>query len=65
MEYIYKMVMSEKLDYESIYKSGVDAGFNQGMAFGISEGKKIIVKNLLRWKIDINIIANATNLSIK
>ena len=44
MEYIYKMVMSEKLDYESIYKSGVDAGFNQGMAFGISEGKKIIVK---------------------
>ncbi len=36
--------MSEKLDCESIYKGGVDAGFNQGMAFGISEGKKIIVK---------------------
>ena len=72
MEDIYKMMMNEKLDYESIYKGGVDAGFNQGKALGISQGisegknseKRTIAKNLLKQKVDINTIAHATNLSI-
>ncbi len=70
MEDIYKMMMNEKLDYVSIYKGGVDAGFNQGKALGISQGitqgeknKTIdIAKNLLKQKVDINTIASTTNL---
>ena len=81
MDEIYQKMLNEKLDYTSIYKGGVDAGFNQGKALGISQGKalglsqgikkgknnekRIIAKNLLKQKVDINTIAIATNLSIK
>ena len=73
MEDIYKMMMNEKLDYESIYKGGVDAGFNQGKALGlsqgISEGKKNqtinIAKNMLEEKVDVGLISKYTNLSIE
>ena len=41
MDEIYEKMLNEKIDYTSIYKGGVDAGFNQGKALGISEGKAL------------------------
>ena len=77
MEDIYKMMMDEKPHYETSYKAGVDAGFNQGKVLGISEGKALgilqgeknktidIAKIMLNKNIDINLIAEITNMSIK
>ena len=68
MEDIYKMMMNEKPHYETSYKAGVDAGFNQGKALGISEGKnnekRVIAKNMLEGNVDIDLISKYTNLSI-
>ena len=60
MEGIYEMMMNETVDYRAVYKDGINIGYERG----ISEEKSSIAKNLLRQKVDINIISNATNLSI-
>ena len=69
MEDIYEMMMNETVDYRAVYKDGINIGYERGKSEGITSGilqeKSSIAKKLLKQKVDINIIANATNLSIK
>ena len=48
-------------------KRGMDSGIKQGMAAGIAQGKKESIletaKNMLKKKLDINLIAECTGLS--
>ena len=69
MEDIYKMWMEEEENYDAAYEDGVNAGISQGKTLGITQGEKNktidIAKNMLNKNIDINLISEITNMSIK
>ena len=65
MDEIYQKMLKEKLDYTSIYKGGVDAGFNLGISEGKNNEKIEIAKNMLEEKVDVDLISKYTNLSIE
>ncbi len=73
MEDIYKMMMEEKVNFSGVYEDaleeGISKGISKGIRCGIKRGEKNktidIAKNMLSKNMDINLISEITNISIK
>ena len=62
MQEVYEYSMDEK--YEEGKVEGIEEGKTEGYQEGIEQGIKSTIKNLLEKNVDINIISEATGLSI-
>ena len=65
MEDIYKMMMEEKLSFSGVYRDALEEGITKGIRRGEKNKTIAIAKNMLSKNIDINLISEITNMSIK